>query len=56
MPVLIIGTYDEEVPYALYVEVGTHKMAAQPFLKPAASDHKNEYRKIIEDALKNNGL
>lgn len=53
---VLIGTYDEEVPYALYVEVGTHKMAAQPFLKPAAADHKGEYRKIIEDALKNNGL
>lgn len=51
-----IGTYDKEVPYALYVEVGTHKMAAQPYLKPAAADHKGEYRKIIEDALKNNGL
>lgn len=53
---VLIGTYDEEVPYALYVEVGTHKMAAQPYLKPAAADHKGEYRKIIEDALKNNGL
>lgn len=53
---VLIGTYDEEVPYALYVEVGTHKMAAQPYLKPAAADHKGEYRKIIEDALKNNCL
>ena len=53
---VLIGTYDEEVPYALYVEVGTHKMAAQPFLKPAAAEHGSEYRKIIEAALKNNGL
>lgn len=51
-----IGTYDKEVPYALYVEVGTHKMAAQPYLKPAAADHKGEYRKIIEDALRGKGL
>lgn len=52
----LVGTYDEEVPYAVYVELGTSKMAAQPFLKPSVSDHANEYRKIIEDALRNNGL
>lgn len=26
---------------------------AQPFLKPAAADHANTYRKIIEDEMKN---
>lgn len=26
---------------------------AQPYLKPAAADHASEYRKIVEDELKN---
>ena len=45
-----IGT---NVEYSSYVELGTIKMDAQPFLKPAVSDHANEYRKIIENELKN---
>ena len=30
----------------------THGQKAQPYLKPAVSDHANTYRKIIEDELK----
>ena len=45
-----IGT---NVEYSSYVELGTIKMDAQPFLKPAVADHANEYRKIIENELKN---
>ena len=45
-----IGT---NVEYSSYVELGTIKMDAQPFLKPAVADHANEYRKIIEKELKN---
>lgn len=45
-----IGT---NVEYAPYQELGTIYMAAQPFLKPAVADHANEYRKIIEDEMKN---
>ena len=44
-----IGT---NVEYSSYVELGTIKMDAQPFLKPAVADHANKYRKIIEDELK----
>lgn len=47
-----IGTKDDEVPYAGYVELGTYKMRAQPFLKPAASDHALDYLRILEDELK----
>lgn len=39
-----IGT---NVPYALFVEEGTRKMAAQPYLKPAIMDHMDEYKDII---------
>ena len=45
-----IGT---NVEYSSYVELGTIKMDAQPFLKPAVADHANTYRKIIEKELKN---
>lgn len=31
----------------------THGQRAQPYLKPAAADHAETYRKIIEDELKN---
>lgn len=40
-----IGT---NVEYAPYVEFGTKKMAAQPFLEPAATGHSNVYKRIIE--------
>ena len=41
------------VEYAPYVCLGTILMKAQPFLKPSVADHANEYRKIIENELKN---
>ena len=49
-PAAYIGT---NVEYAPYVCLGTIHMKAQPFLKPAVTDHANEYRKIIENELKN---
>ena len=49
-PAAYIGT---NVEYAPYVCLGTIHMKAQPFLKPAAAGHANEYRKIIENELKN---
>ena len=39
-----IGT---NVEYAPYQELGTSKTAPHPFLKPAAQDHSEEYRKIV---------
>lgn len=44
-----IGT---NVEYAPYVELGTSRMKPQPFLRPAAADHENTYRKIFESNLK----
>ena len=49
-PAAYIGT---NVEYSSYVELGTIKMDAKPFLKPAVADHANTYRKIIEKELKN---
>lgn len=43
-----IGT---NVEYARYVELGTSRADAQPFLVPAASEHSSEYRAIMRAAL-----
>ena len=44
-----IGT---NVYYAPYVEMGTYKMDARPFLKPAATEHGEEYKEIVRTYLK----
>ena len=58
----ITHTVDEEEPaayigsnveYASYVCLGTIHMNAQPFLKPAVADHKEQYREIIKNELEN---
>ena len=45
-----IGT---NVEYAPYVEYGTSRMKAQPFIRPAAENHVDEYRAIIKSCLEN---
>ncbi len=44
-----IGT---NVEYAPYVELGTRFMPARPFLRPAATEHGEEYRGLMEAAMK----
>lgn len=41
-----IGT---NVEYAPHVEYGTIKQTAQPFLRPAATEHPNTYKQIVQD-------
>lgn len=41
-----IGT---NVEYAPHVEYGTIHQKAQPFLRPAATEHTSTYKQIIED-------
>ena len=43
-----IGT---NVEYAPYVELGTLLQDPQPYLKPAASEHGDEYRAILKGCL-----
>ena len=43
-----VGT---NVEYGPYVELGTSRAPAQPFLRPAAQDHAEQYRRVISDAL-----
>ena len=44
-----IGT---NVEYAPHVEFGTSKQKAQPYLKPAVTNHVDEYKKIVKSTLK----
>ena len=51
-----IGCSDALAPYkdpyyAKFVELGTTRMAAQPFLTPAANNHGAEYVQIVKDVL-----
>lgn len=43
-----VGT---NVEYAPYVELGTSRQEAQPFLGPAASKHGAQYRRVLKKAL-----
>lgn len=43
-----IGT---NVEYAPYVELGTSRQKAQPFLRPAASEHGAQYRQVLKKTL-----
>lgn len=38
--------------YAPYVELGTWKQRAQPYLEPSINNYKDEYKRIMETALK----
>lgn len=44
-----VGT---NIEYAPYVELGTSKMPARPFLKNAITNHIDDYKHIIEEGLK----
>lgn len=55
----ISNTHDKDtayigsnVEYAAYVELGTSKRKAKPYLKPAVTQHTAEYKELAEQALK----
>lgn len=45
---VVIGT---AVEYAPYVELGTRKMSARPFLGQALESHTNEYKNVLDSEL-----
>lgn len=47
-----VGTVGTNKEYAAYVEFGTCKMAAQPYLVPALKNKQGEVIKAIADAFK----
>lgn len=46
-------TVGSDKSYAAAVENGTYKMKAQPYLKPAMTEHSAEYERLMRDALEN---
>lgn len=46
---VVIGT---NVEYAPNVELGTSKQKAQPYLEPAATNHLDEYKQIVDGELR----
>ena len=46
---VIIGT---NVEYAVYQEYGTSQTPAQPYIRPAAANHTDEYKAIIKAYMK----
>jgi len=42
-----------DVHYASYVELGTSRMRAQPYLRPSIERHSSEYKSILEQRLSN---
>ena len=46
-----VGT---NVEYAPYIELGTYKMRARPYIKPAIADHIQEYKEIFKIFLEGN--
>lgn len=44
-----IGT---NVEYAPYVEMGTYKMKARPYLEPAVQEHVDEYKELVENYMR----
>lgn len=52
----IVGTSNQQAPYkpvdyAPYVELGTRRQRAQPFLRPAIENHMQEYKEIWQGEL-----
>lgn len=45
----MIGT---NVEYGPYVELGTYRQKAQPYLRPAAEEHGTEYQTVMETELR----
>ena len=41
------------VEYAAPVELGTSRMRARPYLKPAATEHTAEYKELVKESLEN---
>ena len=39
------------VEYAAFVEMGTTRMKARPYLRPAATNHTEEYKELVKEAL-----
>lgn len=55
----VTGEYDgngiqvgTNVEYGPYIELGTYKMRARPYIRPSIADHIQEYQEILKRILK----
>jgi len=48
----IVTAGGPDAPYARFVEYGTYKMAARPFLRPATEDRRHEMNQIIHRKIR----
>lgn len=48
----VTGTVNAKADYSSFVEFGTYKMSAQPFMRPAVSDGQSVFIKTTTDKLK----
>lgn len=46
----VVGT---PVEYGPYVELGTYKMAARPFIRPAVEEHVSDYKEVLMEEMRN---
>lgn|GEM_PF-2510844 len=46
------GRIEAQAPYAIFIEHGTKKMKAKPFLRPAISEVVEELRRILVSSMK----
>lgn len=51
-----VGRVAPHTDYAAYVELGTRFMEAQPYLKPAVDEIKDDFIAAIADVMKGEGL
>ena len=48
---VIVGSTLRDPPYSIYIELGTAKMQARPWLKPSVMEFIPLYQEIVEDTL-----
>lgn len=41
-----------DAPYGIYVEYGTRRMAAQPYMRPAVDQHGDEAREVVKSHVR----
>lgn len=44
---VVVGSTVKEPPYSIFVELGTSKMAAQPYLRPSIENNVAEYENVF---------
>lgn len=51
----LVGVVTSNAEYSIYVEYGTRKMAAQPYMTPAAFQHQDKFAEEVNRIIKKAG-